>query len=186
MDTREITVEKYIKTTLKEELKTVGKKYPYLGFFLIASGIEFLGKCLNKSSDWQRSGESKVDFENAITHFKSLNKYAPYTSQGNTSIKPTISLYNSLRCGLVHAMLPKDNIQLHIGHEKNYVDTKGILHLYFDSFYEDFSNACNELLSIDSWSGGKQKEDIFIIISVDEFGNPSSGTTRMDKFVSIR
>ena len=185
MTTQKITVEMYIRTTLKEEIKTIGKEYPYLGFFLMASGIEFLGKCINKSSDWQKSGESQKDFENAIAHFKSLKKYEQYTSKCNSSTIPTISLYKSLRCGLVHAMLPKDNIQLHIGqHKKNDVDN-GILHLYFDSFYEDFSNACDELLSLKHWPGGKQKNDTFIIISIDEFGNPSSGTTSMNKIVTI-
>lgn len=190
MKPKKVTVEEYIQNTLMKEIKEIGDSYPYLGFFLIASGIEFLGKCLNPSSDWQESGKSLVDFEEAIMKFKSLNKYKRYTKKGDNGITSAISLYSSLRCGLVHAMLPKDNLQLHKGNNEstskiNGVEKDGKLHLYFDNFFDDFSNACKELLSMSSWSSGKQKDDTFFIVSFDDLGNPSSGTTSMDIEVHV-
>jgi hypothetical protein len=190
MKQNEVTVEEYIRNTLMKEIKEIGNTYPYLGFFLISSGIEFLGKCINPSSDWQQSGNSTDDFENAIDTFKSLNQYKRYTKRGDNGIKSAISLYSSLRCGLVHAMLPKDNLQLHKGSDEsttkiNGVEKDGKLHLYFDNFFDDFSNACKELLSMSSWSSGKQKDDTFFIVSFDDLGNPSSGTTSMDIEVHV-
>ena len=126
MKKNEVTVEEYIRNTLMKEIKEIGNTYPYLGFFLISSGIEFLGKCINPSSDWQQFGNSTDDFENAIDTFKSLNQYKRYTKRGDNGSKSAISLYSSLRYGLVHAMLPKDNLQLHKGSDESTTKINGV------------------------------------------------------------
>jgi len=83
-----------------DELSDIVNNHPFHSFILLADFIEVLGKCLS-SEDWQKSNRSRKDFDNAITTFPSLQKY-----------KNIVDLYGVLRCGLTHAMLPKDGVLL--------------------------------------------------------------------------
>jgi hypothetical protein len=41
----------------------------------MAIGIEFLGKCLISEEDWNKQGQSKIDFEYAINNLNSFKDY---------------------------------------------------------------------------------------------------------------
>lgn len=178
METKTISVENYINEVLLQDINDVKQEKPYLAFLLIAAGIEFLGKCLSKSKDWHSNGTSQKDFETAICKLKAFQKYRKYTrglKRKNAKnhkmhlINPPISLYKSLRCGLLHAMLPGENIHLSNGQGvHNEID--GHLTLYLDTFYDDFSAACNELLEKNK-IGKNLKEHFFTIGYYNKDGN---------------
>ena len=57
----------FIQTVLINEFGELSITHPYISFILMGIGIEFLGKCIDPNlSDWNISGRSKKDFENAI------------------------------------------------------------------------------------------------------------------------
>ena len=94
-----MTARQHIPSILKGMEEIVNNR-PYHAFALLAIFIEVLGKCLS-GRDWQESGKSKDDFNLALTSFLSLQKY-----------KQLIDLYHNLRCGMVHALLPKPGLIL--------------------------------------------------------------------------
>ena len=169
-----ITVAKFIETELIGAIDDIKERHPYLAFVLIASGIEFLGKCLCPNADWHES-DPKGNFEKAINTLDNFQKYRSYTG-GNGNHVPDVSLYGELRCGLVHAFLPQKDIILHSGSGecKIYDDKK--VHLYIETFFDDFKNACKELdvktdITKKDLSGG------FILIETSQDGSVSSGMT---------
>ena len=172
MNTKEITVEEYIRTTLKRDIDDIRESKPYLAFFLIASGVEFLGKCMSKNKSWQNVGTSQEDFETAICKLHAFEKYKKYTSELKKKkgkdgkrhfVNPPISIYKNLRCGLLHAMLPSGKIVLSDGTGSPKETTKRLT-LYLDTFYADFCSACDELLRTPILWGKKDMTSIFLIV----------------------
>ncbi len=165
MGTKEVTVKEYI-TQLPTDIKPFVDNHPYFAFFIIASGIEFLGKCINDKKDWQEEKMSRTDFQNAINQLDSFANYRNYLKGMNTD---QIDLYSSLRCGLLHAMLPKSNILLMRGCEPLSLDPNRKLLLSVETLYNDFCKACSEILSSKHESKwvGKKKDDVFLFITDD-------------------
>ena len=90
----------FIKSVLIAEVGSMIENHPYISFILMGIGIEFLGKCIDTGlNDWNVSGRSRKDFENAIKTIPSLQKYQKYLT--------SYDLYGSFRCGLAHAVSPK-------------------------------------------------------------------------------
>ena len=166
MGTKEVTVKEYIEQ-LPADIKPFVEHQPYFAFFIIASGIEFLGKCINDQKDWQTEKMSRTDFQNAINQLDSFVNYRNYLQGMNTD---QIDLYSSLRCGLLHAMLPKSNILLMRGNEPLKQDSNRKLLLSIETFYNDFCDACSEILSSkhESKWAGKKKDDVFLYIADDQ------------------
>ena len=128
-----MTVREFISEYLKRHIKEIkGNGYPFEAFMLMSIGIEFLGKCVNISFD--KTEQSKKDFESAIDNLGDLNKY-----------KNLDGLYGVLRCGLVHCyMLNDSSIELREGNNDLCSEQKV---LGCDDFYGDFSKACDEILN---------------------------------------
>ena len=100
-----IKPKEFIQTVLINEIGELTDSHPYISFILMGIGIEFIGKCVDTSlTDWNVSGRSKQDFENAIKAIPSLKKYEPYLASHQ--------MYSSFRCGLAHAVSPKLQITL--------------------------------------------------------------------------
>ncbi len=119
--------------------KTQGKDCHYLSFLLICSGIEFLGSCLDEH-DFHKVGLSRDRFKRAIVEL-----FPPeYHKHAKT-------LYESLRCGIVHSALPKSDIGLTQEKESTKYGTRHLVEkinrliLISETFYTDFKNACEEL-----------------------------------------
>jgi hypothetical protein len=93
------------KVTLQVMVDTPELKY--LSFIVMTSAIEFLGACLD-SKDFHVGGRSKFRFELAIKKLGAFSGYKSYISGGGSGY----DLFAELRCGMVHAALPKPNIEL--------------------------------------------------------------------------
>lgn len=133
----------FIKSVLIDELGIMINNHPYISFITMGIGIEFLGKCLaTKRNDWNESGHSRTDFENAIKTIPSLQKYEPYLK--------THDLYSSFRCGLAHAISPKLQISLSSKGELGHLikHSGGQLNLKVEDFYNDFKQACDHIINM--------------------------------------
>lgn len=146
------TAQQHIQEVL-DGMQLIVEQRPYHAFALLAILIEVLGKCLT-DEDWQE-GYSRSTFNNALTEFPSLQKYSKVNN-----------LYNLLRCGMNHAFLPKEGIQL-------------------DAGYNDFTNnkiGCKELyhdiiVAWDSIITGTKKIDKDLSAIVTNIDGPTTGAT---------
>lgn len=148
---KEVSIKDFIRQNLYpaiEMLKDNG--HPYFAFELIAAGIEFLGACIDDKDFYQRK-RGRKRFKNAITKLSSLQKY-------NFPDK----LYDNLRCGMCHVLLPRTTLKLSSGYGKCR-ESK----LYIETFYCDFKSACEELLnnSTNLWGLGKSPDNICWTVS---------------------
>jgi hypothetical protein len=146
-----MTPKEFINQVFIIELETIVNSNPYIAFAIMATGIEFLGKCLDtEAKHWNVSGKSKSNFELAVNNLQSLRKYRPYLKSHK--------LWDSLRNGFAHSFVPKysltissknesPNLIVHTGGER--------LNLKCEDFYLDFKNACIEMLNIEF----KDKQD---------------------------
>lgn len=130
----------FIQTVLINEIGELSDSHPYISFILMGIGIEFLGKCIDSSlTEWNVSGRSKQDFENAIKTIPTLKKYETYLTSHQ--------MYSSFRCGLAHAVSPKVQITLSSKQEMAHlVENNGRLNLKVEDFYTDFKEACNYVI----------------------------------------
>ena len=114
-----------------ENIGSLIENYPFQSFILMATGIELLGKCLSEY-DWDVDGKSSEEFKIAIDNLYSFERY-----------RKIDHFYNKLRCGLVHLGIPKVGIKL--DRRNNSFDSDSIT-LGCEEFYNDFKNACIEVL----------------------------------------
>lgn len=135
-------VKEFIEQVLIDDIgKMQGAGLHYLSFSIIASGIEFLGACLD-DKDFNKSGLSEIRFKKGIDELFDQK----YKKEAN-------ELYKDLRCGFAHIVGPQGNISLtenkHIGKSthKNLDRIKsGNLILIAEDFYRDFKNACDKVI----------------------------------------
>ncbi len=113
----------------------------YLGFGVVACGIEFLGACIDKHQ-WDKPGLSQKRFESAVNELFDA-KYHPYVHV----------LFEHLRCGMAHIMRPQGSVAFTTQaesvtdgthHLKVFAGT-GKLVLVSETFYADFAEACKEV-----------------------------------------
>lgn len=163
-----MTLRDFIQQNLIEEIGTIKDEHPYMAFLLISCGIEFLGKCIG-ANDWQDSGHSTADFNNALSRFPSLQKY----QSPNIGSK---SLYRIIRCGLCHALLPQQGIVLSQDASQD-LNSHPIV-LKIDDFYGDFVTACETLKNDGSLLGlGKTLDMELLSISAGSSGATPPYTT---------
>lgn len=128
----------FIKQIFVNELTDLSTKHHYISFFVMATGIEFLGKCLDSSAKhWNVGGRAEFNFFNAIDTLSAFEKYKPYKKM----------LYTDLRCGFAHSFVPKGNLTLSSKDEMPHMQINGgRLNLKCEDFYEDFKLACLEVI----------------------------------------
>ena len=152
----------FIKSVLIDELGSMISGHPYISFIVMGIGIEFLGKCLaTEHSDWNEAGHSKRDFENAIESIPSLKRYSSFLVSYN--------LYSSFRCGLAHAISPKQSITLSSKEELTHLterDSK--LNLKVEDFFIDFKDACEYVIEMSFLPGDKMNAG-FLQVPSDNF-----------------
>ncbi len=135
----------FINETLIGEIGAIvnGKeKHDYLSYLLISCGIEFLGKCTAPiKTNWQDHKENGYYFKKGLALFP------------NTYNEPGIpdTLYSGLRCGICHALLPKNIIMVSSTSSQDFSSTPICLNIL--TFYEDFKNACEKLLQDAAYQG---------------------------------
>ena len=162
----------FIQTLLINEIGELVDSHPYISFILMGIGIEFMGKCIDTNlTDWNVSGRSKHDFENAIKTIPSLKKYEPYLTSHQ--------MYSSLRCGLAHAVAPKTQITLSSKEEMGHlIENNGRLNLKVEDFYQDFKDACNYIRTQTYPKGDKMNAD-FLEVPGATFNSGTTITTGM-------
>ena len=129
MTTKNVTVREFIQKYLIDQIGDIRDKHPYFAFTLMAIGIEFLGKCLNKHSNWNyySKGQPARDFKRGM-QLTPLKRY----------IK--LDLYHKLRCGLAHSLLTDGGLTLS--------DESGVNAISCNQFFQDFEAACKEVLAM--------------------------------------
>ena len=173
---KQMTRVDFIKHVLIGEIGEIGQKHPYLAFSLIAIGIEFLGKFIDTES--KNNTESRNSFNYAITFLKGFEKYRNLIdinkigknnkklleeSRHNYNHLPKkFDLYDELRCGMCHALLPKGNLLLSDGNEEFSINDNTVT-LHLGRLYEDFKNACYEVIEKIQYDGNYHNDDILVI-----------------------
>jgi hypothetical protein len=151
-----LTPKEFMRQVFITELEKLSNENHYISFAIMATGIEFLGKCLdNSASHWNVSRRSEQNFKLAIENLKSLEKYKPYKEV----------LYTDLRCGFAHSFVPKRNLTLSSKKEMPHMETShGRLNLKCEDFYNDFKNACLEVINMDfPDANDKMNKDLLFI-----------------------
>lgn len=141
-----------------DELKDIVENHPFHAFALQAIVMEVLGKCLNRDPDWQHFEPKGVDFNKALTDYKSLNKYLALNNP-----------YNTLRCGMAHAFLPKEGILLVPDRNDFSNDTIGCKELY-----EDIIAAFNEIKDGNISPSKDMTKSVLQINDVESGATPSN------------
>jgi hypothetical protein len=141
----------FIQQVLINEIKPLTISSPYLAFALMAIGIEFLGKCLDTSTDnWNKGGRSKANFINAINTLPGLQFYEGYEE----------GLFVEIRCGFAHSFVPGPHFTLSSKDQSPHMsESGGRVNLRCEDFYEDFKTACEAVIGMSFPAGGKMNED---------------------------
>jgi hypothetical protein len=143
----------FIQDILIDELKKIqqDENHHYISFSLMCQGIEFLGACLD-SEPFSAKGLSAPRFRRAIYDLFP----ASYRKFNQGSGRP-FDLYENLRCGLLHVILPESSIELIRRSERekfdaNHLEVKEIrginrLVLISEDLFEDYEKACQEIVA---------------------------------------
>lgn len=146
-----MTVIEFIENILIEEIYDIQRNgnHHYLSFGLISQGIEFLGACLDEE-EFHKAGLSRNRFRKAIKDLFPI-EYQTFNDKNNP-----FDLYTNLRCGVLHIVLPKINLELI---QKNEIPRFNASHLEFSSlrgnkrlilvsqdFYDDFRKAGEKVI----------------------------------------
>jgi len=115
----------------------------------IATGIEFLGACLDEH-DFHKRGEAEERFKRGIAEFmgKVNPKYLPYNNP-----KSEFYLYEQLRCGMAHIIRPVGKV---VFTGRGDAKRDGLIHLdvfpkynvlviVVEDFFEEFAEASERL-----------------------------------------
>jgi hypothetical protein len=143
----------FIQKVLIEELREIQQNegHHYISFSLICRGIEFLGACLD-SEPFSAKGRSAARFRRAVYDLFPAS-YRPF----NQGTGRPFDLYENLRCGLQHVILPESPIELIQKSEKgkfdvDHLEVKEIrgmdrLVLVSEDLFDDYEKACKEIMT---------------------------------------
>ena len=146
-------VSDFIQKVLIDEFKTIqqGEDHHYISFSLISQGIEFLGACLD-SEPFSAKGLSAPRFRIAIHDIFPV-AYHPF----NQGTGQPYDLYENLRCGLLHVILPGSRLELIRRSETatfdvNHLEIKEILGinrlvLVSEDLFDDYEKAGKEIIA---------------------------------------
>jgi len=143
----------FIQKVLIDEFKEIQQDegHPYISFSLICQGIEFLGACLD-SEPFSAKGLSAPRFRRAM-----YDLFPTWYRKFNQGTGKPFDLYENLRCGLIHVILPGSRLELIRRTEKakfsaNHLEVKEIrgidrLVLVSEDLFEDYERACEEIIA---------------------------------------
>lgn len=120
------------------EIEDIVNRHHYLSFGLITQGIELLGAIIeDPQKEFSERNLSEGRFK------KALKRLFPSEYHIHKDL-----LYTELRCGMSHVLRPRNNIvlaQRQYGHENlSQMDDK--LLLVAEDFFDDFKDACNQVI----------------------------------------
>jgi hypothetical protein len=150
-----LTPKKFIEQVFISELEELSKVNHYISFAIMATGIEFLGKCLdNTAKDWNVRNRTEQNFKSAID---TLDAFVNYRQHKHI-------LYTDLRCGFAHSFVPGPKLSLSSKNEtENLTVNEGILNLRCEDFYKDFKAACKEVIEKKFLDGDKMTKNLISI-----------------------
>lgn len=158
----------FIKNVFIDELEYLKDTNPYIAFAIMAIGVEFLGKCLDeKTQNWNTSRKSRYHFELAINNLFNFKRYRSYLS--------THSLWDSFRNGFAHSFVPKSSLSLSSKNERTHLSlhNNGLtINLKCEDFYNDFKNACLEVIQKKFDDEDKMNQDLLFV--PQDFSDPDS------------
>lgn len=96
------TTQEFIQKHIIEELPDVVERHPYFAFCLMGIVIEVFGKLITPGRSLGDTGTSEADFKYAIDNLEGFKDYRNIP----------LNLYVSLRCALVHRVIPGPDIEL--------------------------------------------------------------------------
>ncbi len=143
----------FIQKVLIDEFKEIqqDERHHTLSFSLICQGIEFLGACLD-SEAFSNKGLRAPRFRRAI-----YDLFPTSYHQFNQGSGRPFDLYENLRCGLFHFILPGSRLELIRRFEKskfnaNHLEVKEIrgmnrLLLVLEDLFDDYEKACQEIIA---------------------------------------
>ncbi len=143
----------FIQKVLIDEFREIqqDEAHRYISFSLICQGIEFLGACLD-SEPFSAKGQSAARFRRAV-----YDLFPASYRSFNQGTGRSFDLYENLRCGLQHVILPESPIELIRRSEKekfdvNHLEVKEIrgidrLVLVSEDLFDDYEKACKEIIA---------------------------------------
>lgn len=119
-------------------VKNFIQESPYHGFVLLCNMLEFLTRCYYKYSleEWELTSKT-AKVNDYLAQSKSLQKYSTIKDKD----EKTISLYKTLRCGMMHTFTPG---KLKLTNDKNDLDQQTI---GAKELYDDLNQAWSEITS---------------------------------------
>ena len=150
----------FIDTVLLGEMRRmiIGCELHYLGFGVVASGVEFLGACMD-DHPMNEGGHSKTRFNEAIRGLFDT-RYREFVEPRD----PEYDLNVNLRCGMAHVVRPQGKIGFTHRAESRRLGTLhlqlsgSVLALVSEDFHEDFAKAASQLR--DRMSKGEFKKGL--------------------------
>jgi hypothetical protein len=142
----------FIQKVLIDEFKEIQQDsgHHYLSYTLICQGIEFLGACLD-SEAFSAKGLGSARFRRAIDDL-----FPASYREFNQGSGRRFDLYEHLRCGLIHAILPGSQLELIRRSQKTELDAhhlevkeiRGLnrLVLVSEDLFDDYEKACGEII----------------------------------------
>ena len=140
-----MTGKEFIKKYFIEEVNKMGEEHPYLGFLIMAIGIEFLGKAVCPNDRWTDQNP-KGFFAKSIRFYPSLRQYK-HLNENLDGLNNENQLYWAFRCGFAHQGGPNSNVTLSSKKEASHKIDNYPINLKFEFFYQDFASACQYAIS---------------------------------------
>lgn len=146
-----------------KRLSQLATKYPYQSFVVMSAALEFLGKCYNKCTDFQKDGNSKTFCNKVIESLSSLKEYRKFDN-----------LYHNLRCGMLHSFVPDGII---LCRKKNNVEDNII---GAQQFCEDLKKAWEELKRKPELMSFVNKTDVLTVNGVLSGDTPTETSQELN------
>lgn len=108
---KKVNVRELGDSLFSNELKELVNNQPYMAFVNLSAILEFIARCKYDKLFDEKSGEIGDWCYNAINQIKALEKYKEL-NYPNGERKEVNHLYKSIRCGMLHDLLPKKGIKL--------------------------------------------------------------------------
>lgn len=122
-----------------EQLNDIVDKSPYLSFIILSAILEFMGNCYLRGQGPKDS--TRKIFFNLINNTEALKAYKVLNFK-NDKNEDNNYLYKYLRCGMLHEVLPKEDIVL--CPDRNDLSNSGKT-VGAKNLYEDMKKAWEEL-----------------------------------------
>ena len=151
-----------------DQLENFVSESPYLAFVLLSAILEFMGSCYLSGQGPKDS--TREIFFNLINKSEALKAYRELNFK-NGQNEDNNYLYKYLRCGMLHEVLPKDDIVLcpdrnELSNSKKVVGAKNL--------YEDMKMAWKELKLLPDVSSYMESTDVLTIFDAYSGSTTSS------------